>query len=86
MRRFYLHTRQKGVYYAELVSPEGCKLNARSTGTSNRDEALMIVAKWLETGIPTSRRRKPRPVEIAGGIEAILKGQSLILLFLKFIL
>jgi hypothetical protein len=72
MRRYYLHQR-KGVYYAELVTPEGHKLTARSTGKATEDEALLVVAKWLEEGIPTGRQRKARPVEIAIGLDAILK-------------
>jgi integrase len=59
MRRYYLHTRKNGIFYAELVTPEGNKLTARSTGTKSRDEALLIIAKWLESGIPTGRVRKP---------------------------
>lgn len=74
MRRFYLHTRYDGIFYAELVDRNtGQKLSARSTGTKNRDEAMLIIAKWLETGIPTGRIRKPRPIETAIGIENILR-------------
>ena len=74
MRRYYLHTRHNGVFYAELVDPQtGLKLTARSTGTKNRDEALLVIAKWLEVGIPTGRVRKPRTLEAAGGIENILR-------------
>lgn len=74
MRRYYLHTRHNGTFYAELVDPQtGAKLTARSTGTKNRDEALLIIAEWLKTGIPTGRVRKPRTLEIAAGIENILK-------------
>ena len=73
MRRYYLHTRHNGVIYAELVSPEGLKLSARSTGTKNRDEALLKVAEWLKSGIPTGRVRKPRTLEAATGIKNILK-------------
>ncbi|MDR0997715.1 MAG: integrase, partial [Treponema sp.] len=74
MRRYYLHTRYNGIFYAELVDPTtGRKLAARSTGTKGRDEALLAVAKWLETGIPTGRARKPRNLETAAGIENVLK-------------
>jgi len=72
MRRYYLHKRGE-ILYAELVTPEGNKLTARSTGTKNRDEALLIISKWLESGIPTGRVRKPRTLEAAAGIENILK-------------
>ena len=74
MRRYYLHTRHSGTFYAELVDPQtGVKLTARSTGTKNRDEALLIISEWLKSGIPTGRVRKPRPFEAAVGIENILK-------------
>jgi hypothetical protein len=74
MRRFYLHTRHNGTFYAELVDPQtGVKLTARSTGTKNRDEALLKIAEWLKIGIPTGRVRKPRALEAAAGIENILK-------------
>lgn len=74
MRRFYLHTRKNGIYYVELVDPvTGRKLTARSTGTANRDEALLIIAEWLKTGIPTGRAREPRPPEIAFSLSAILE-------------
>ena len=37
MRRYYLHTRHNGVFYAELVDPQtGVKLTARSTGKKSR--------------------------------------------------
>jgi len=74
MRRFYLHTRHNGTFYAEIVDPQtGTKLTARSTGTKNRDEALLIIAEWLKHGIPTGKVRKPRTLEIAAGIENIMK-------------
>jgi integrase len=74
MRRYYLHTRHNGTFYAELVDPQtGVKLTARSTGTKNRDEALLIIAEWLKHGIPTGRVRRPRTLEIAAGIENIMK-------------
>jgi hypothetical protein len=73
MRRFYLHTRN-GVFYAELIDPQtGAKLTARSTGTKSRDEALMKIAEWLKSGIPTGKLRKPRTLETAAGLENILK-------------
>ena len=73
MRPFYLHRRQ-GVWYAELVDQAtGKKLNARSTETTDRDQAVMKVALWLKTGVPTSRKGKPRPVEEAVGTQSILR-------------
>ena len=74
MRRYYLHTRHNGTFYVELIDPQtGVKLTARSTGTKNRDEALLKIAEWLKSGIPTGRIRKPRTLEAAAGIENILK-------------
>jgi hypothetical protein len=74
VRRFYLHTRHNGIFYAELVDPlTGQKLIARSTGTRNRDEAMLKVAEWLKFGVPTGFKRKLRPIEAATGLEAILK-------------
>jgi len=73
MRPYYLHKRN-GIWYAELTDPEtGRKLTARSTGTTNRDEALLTIAEWRKNGIPTGRKRKPRPVELAADIENILR-------------
>jgi hypothetical protein len=72
-RKYYLHQRGK-VYYAELTDPAtGAKLTARSTGATNRDDALLKVAEWLKNGIPTGRTHKPRPVMEAAGVEAILR-------------
>jgi integrase len=74
MRRYYLHTRHNGTFYAELVDPQtGAKLTARSTGTKDRDEALLKRAEWLKSGIPTGRVRKPRSLESAAGIESALR-------------
>jgi integrase len=72
MRRYYLHTRH-GIYYAELVTPEGRKLTARSTGKNTEDEALLVVAEWLKNGVPSGRERRPRPLDTAMGLDGILK-------------
>jgi site-specific recombinase XerD len=72
MRRYYLHTRH-GIYYAELVTPEGRKLAARSTGKTQEDEALLVVAEWLKNGVPSGRDRKPRPADAVMALDGILK-------------
>jgi integrase len=72
MRRYYLHTRN-GIFYAELVTPAGNKLVARSTGKTTEDEALLVVSDWLKNGVPTGRERKPRPVDAVIGLDGILK-------------
>jgi integrase len=75
MRRdFYLHTRHNGIFYVEFVDPEtGRKLSARSTGEKDRDKALLKIAIWKANGLPTGRARRPRPLEVAAGLDAILK-------------
>jgi integrase len=73
-RRYYLHTRHDGIFYAELIDPEtGQKLPARSTGTKDRDEALLIVAEWLKTGLPSGKKRMPRPLEAVFNLDAIIR-------------
>ncbi|MDR0302866.1 MAG: integrase, partial [Treponema sp.] len=71
MRRYYFHQRN-GTYYAELVTPEGKKLTARSTGKATESEALLVIAKWLDEGIPT-KEGKQKPVETVIGLDRILK-------------
>ncbi|GHV46714.1 hypothetical protein AGMMS49546_35220 [Spirochaetia bacterium] len=44
------------MFYAELVTAAGVKLNARSTGKSTRDEALLVVAEWLKDGLPVVKQ------------------------------
>jgi integrase len=73
MRRYYLHTRHNGIFYAELVTPEGRKLTARSTGKITRDEALLVVVEWLKNGVPTGKKRNPRPVDTVMGFDGILR-------------
>jgi len=79
MRPYYLHKRV-GIWYAELVDMEtGCKLTACSTGKTNRDEALLVIAEWLKNGVPTGRKGKTRPVELAADIENILNHSGIII-------
>ncbi|GAB6391358.1 MAG: tyrosine-type recombinase/integrase [Treponematales bacterium] len=71
-RSYYLHKRG-AVYYAELVDKKtGLKLVARSTGERDRDAALLVVAGWLERGLPNPRLKKPRPVQAAFDLRGIL--------------
>jgi hypothetical protein len=56
-KKYYLHTRN-GIFYAELTDPaSGHKLTVKSTGESDRDNALLVVFDWLKNGIPS--RHKP---------------------------
>jgi integrase len=60
-RKYYLHKRN-GVFYAELVDPvNGQKLSAKSTGESNKENALLIVSDWLKNGIPSAHNKERRP-------------------------
>jgi integrase len=72
MRRYYLHTRN-GIFYAELVTPEGRKLAARSTGKTTEDDALLVVAEWLKNGVPSGRDRGRRPADTVMALDGILK-------------
>ena len=72
MRKYYLH-RRNGIYYAEIISNTGIKLTARSTGTRNRDDAVMTVCNWLANGIPAGKGKAAKPVEMAADLMLILK-------------
>jgi integrase len=72
MRRYYLHVRG-GIFYAELVAPDGRKLAARSTGKTAEDEALLVVAEWLKHGVPSGRKRRLRPAEAVMELDGILR-------------
>jgi len=73
-REYYLHKRQNGIFYVEFISVEnGKKLSARSTGETDKVKAHVKAELWKAQGIPTGRLRKPRPVEQAAGIEAVIR-------------
>ena len=73
MRRYYLHTRN-GVFYAALINQEtGLSLTAKSTGSKNRDEALLIIADWLKNGIPKGKQKKPRSLSQLSDLKGIIK-------------
>ena len=73
-RDYYLHTRSNGIYYAQFRDKvSGKLLTARSTGKTDRVEALVQAELWKANGIPTGRKRDPRPIEQAAGIESIIK-------------
>jgi hypothetical protein len=58
--------------YAELVDPiSHQKLPARSTRTKNWDEAFIIIAKWLEEGLPSGKAQR-RPLETVMDFRGIL--------------
>ena len=73
MRRYYLHARN-GVFYAVLINQEtGLPLTAKSTGTRDRDEALLIISDWLKNGIPNGKQKKPRTLDQLSDVKGILK-------------
>jgi len=75
MRRdYYIHKRKNGIFYVEFINPEnGKKLSARSTGESDKIKAQVKAELWKQSGIPTGRLKKPRPIIEAAGIEAIIR-------------
>jgi integrase len=63
IRQFYLHSRN-GIIYVQFVDPETKKcLTPKSTGKTNRDEAMLIVYEWLKNGVPKKHLEQPRPVK-----------------------
>jgi hypothetical protein len=73
MRRYYLHARN-GVFYSALINQEaGLLLTAKSTGTRDRDEALLIISDWLKNGIPNGKQKKPRTLNQLSNVKGILK-------------
>lgn len=72
-RRFYLYKRG-GVYYAKLINPEtGTPMNARSTGTTDKEEALFVIAGWLKEGLPSDSKGGCRDVRSVFALGAILE-------------
>jgi integrase len=72
MRQFTFY-RRNGVYYAQFRDPITKKrLPGRSTGKDNRDEAVLVVHRWLENGLPPpdnasapiKKEAKPKPVAV----------------------
>jgi integrase len=81
VRQYYLHIRYvsktRYIYYVQFTDlATGRRLSAISTGKSNRDEALIVVAGWLKDGIPQRqiKRKTPthRPLEALVNANQIL--------------
>lgn len=77
MRKYYLHQRGE-IWYCELVDPvTKRKLTAKSTGARTKDEAFLIVSKWINDGIPLGTTQKRRNAadyfSVEGAISAIKK-------------
>jgi hypothetical protein len=74
MRRYYVHKRHNGIIYAELIDQKtGRKLPARSTGTRDHDEALLVIADWLANGIKNGKETEKRSVETFCDVKGIIK-------------
>jgi hypothetical protein len=80
MRRYYLHTRHHGIFYAEILDPQsGRKLTARSTGTKDHDEAMLKVAAWLSPVSLPAGNENPVPwksLPALTGLSSLLKKQN----------
>jgi integrase len=73
-RDYYLHKRQNGFYYVEYIDKvTGKKLSAKSTAETEKNKAIAKAEFWLLNGVPTGKTKKPRPIQEAAGIEAIIK-------------
>jgi hypothetical protein len=58
---------------AEDAPVSGKKLPARSTGTRNRETAMLVIADWLTNGIKTAKGTGKRPIETVCDIKSIVK-------------
>jgi hypothetical protein len=73
MKPFYLHTRHNGIWYVEFVDQEARKkMSARSTGKTDKNEAIEVAEKWLKNGIPDKKVKRPRSLKEIININAIL--------------
>jgi len=73
-REYYLHKRKNGIFYVEFINQEnGKKLSAQSTGETDKTKAQVKAELRKIQGIPTGRPGKPRPIEEAAGIEAVIR-------------
>jgi len=73
MCRFSFH-RRRGIFYCQLYNPTLHQFStAKSTGTTNRDEAVLVADGWLRNGIPSGRIRNVLPASQAFTLEAIVR-------------
>lgn len=72
MRRFYLYRRGK-YWYAQLGNPEtGRRLTGKSTHQTIRDEAVAVVARWLDHGIPQAGESQVKNLPALLSLDSIL--------------
>jgi hypothetical protein len=73
-RDYYLHKRKNGFYYVEFINKiTGKKLTSKSTVETEENKATAKAEFWLLNGVSTDKTKKPRPVQEAAEIEAIIK-------------
>lgn len=61
---YLIYKTSNGVYYAELLLPDGTHANKKSTGCRNRAEAECKVMEWIVTGnIPVRVNSKDSKVQ-----------------------
>jgi len=77
VRQYYLHTRNR-IFYVQFTDPATQKrLPAISTGKSNRDEAVMVVALWLKDGIP--QRQVKQEIKPGRSLENLISVNQILL-------
>jgi hypothetical protein len=58
-RKYYLHKRRNGIYYAEIINTITHKKGtAKSTGETEKEKAIEIVESWLKNGHVPIRKGK----------------------------
>lgn len=72
MRRFYLFKRYTGIFYAEILGPQGERIASRSTGKRDRDSALLVADEWARNGLPEPGGER-RSLAEAASIEGVLR-------------
>ena len=74
MRRFYMFKRtSNGLFYVQFCDPEtGRRLSPRSLGTRDREEALLRVGEWSQSGIPSPANARRTIAQVAT-VEAALR-------------
>ncbi|MGO8694637.1 MAG: tyrosine-type recombinase/integrase [Rectinemataceae bacterium] len=74
MRQFSVFRRSAtGLYYVQFRDPEtGLRLGRRSLGTSDRDQALLLIAEWMRDGIPAPQEGR-RSLERIFSLESVLR-------------
>ena len=72
MRRFSLYRRGQ-VWYCKLYNPAVKRyMSGRSTGESQRNAAMLVVAEWLSGGLPEPLRKGVRPLSDVFEVHTIL--------------